>query len=236
VPGASRQVESSRKSDRGCHRAVFGQVEPFEAAIRSLIICERPLSTGRYPLRGRHYNLRESEKSLHDCGLRQGARKVSTRDERLHTVAIELGFDLNEQIKVGGKYTPVLVEENVAYIAGQIPRIGEVVRFVGIVGESISLDEARRAAATSTVRALALAKNALGTLDTISAVPRVTVFVRSAPDFTMQSEVADGASDALYSILGDVGMHTRTSVGVLQLPKGASVEVDFIFKVRSRTT
>ncbi|QGZ56119.1 RidA family protein [Paraburkholderia acidiphila] len=158
---------------------------------------------------------------------------MTTRDERLGKLAIELGFDLSEPIKAGGKYTPVLVDENVAYIAGQIPRIGDVVRFVGIVGESVSLDEARQAAATSTVRALTLAKGALGSLDAISAVPRITVFVRSAADFTMQSEVADGASDALYSVLGEVGVHTRTSVGVLQLPKGASVEVDFIFKVKS---
>ncbi|MNN85611.1 Endoribonuclease L-PSP [compost metagenome] len=63
-------------------------------------------------------------------------------------------------------------------------------------------------------------------------MPRITVFVRSAPDFTMQSEVADGASDVLYSVLGDVGIHTRSSVGVLQLPKGASIEVDFIFTIR----
>jgi len=160
---------------------------------------------------------------------------MDTRDGRLQKLAIELDFDLSEPIKAGGKYTPVLLEENFAYIAGQIPRVGEVVRFVGIVGDSISLDEARRAAATSTVRALALAKNALGTLDLITAAPRITVFVRSTPDFAMQSEVADGASDAMYSVLGDVGMHTRTSVGVLQLPKGASVEVDFIFRTRSRT-
>ena len=48
----------------------------------------------------------------------------------------------------------------------------------------------------------------------------------------MQSEVADGASDMLYAVLGDAGVHTRTSVGVLQLPKGASVEVDFIFGLK----
>lgn len=160
---------------------------------------------------------------------------MKTKDEKLQALAIELGFDLKEKIKVGGKYTPVLIDENVAYVAGQIPRIGDVVHFVGIVGESISLDDARRAAATATLRALALVKAALGTLDAVSAVPRITVCVRSAPDFTMQSEVADGASDALHSVLGDVGVHTRTSIGVLQLPKGASVEVDCIFKIGSCT-
>jgi enamine deaminase RidA (YjgF/YER057c/UK114 family) len=155
-----------------------------------------------------------------------------TRDEKLQGVAADLDIDLTEEIKVGGKYTPVVIDEGVAYVAGQIPRVGDVVRFVGTVGESLSVEEARRAAGTSAVRALMLMKLACGTLDHISAVPRITVFVRSAPDFTMQSEVADGASDVLYAVLGDVGVHTRSSVGVLQLPKGASVEVDFIFKVR----
>jgi len=157
-----------------------------------------------------------------------------TRDERLRQIAAEFAFDPDEEIKIGGKYTPVLIDENIAYIAGQIPRVGSVVRFAGIVGADVSIDEARRAAGTSTLRALSLVLKQCGTLDTISAVPRITVFVRSAPDFTMQSEVADGASDVLYSVLGDVGMHTRTSVGVLQLPKGASVEVDFVFRLGAK--
>lgn len=156
-----------------------------------------------------------------------------TRDDKLRQVAAEFGFDPDEEIRKGGKYTPVLIDGNAAYIAGQIPRVGDVVRFVGVVGESLSLDDGRRAAGTSALRALSLIRKHCGTLDAISAVPRITVFVRSAPDFTMQSEVADGASDVLYAVLGDAGMHTRSSVGVLQLPKGASVEVDFIFSLRA---
>jgi len=60
------------------------------------------------------------------------------------------------------------------------------------------------------------------------------VFVRSAPTFTQQSEVADAASDLLAAVLGPIGVHSRTSVGVLQLPKGAAVEIEFIFKVLGR--
>ncbi|MFT4505988.1 RidA family protein [Caballeronia sp. 15711] len=156
-----------------------------------------------------------------------------TRDEKLHHIAVEFDFQLNEEIHVGGKYTPVLVHDDTAYVAGQIPRVGEIVRFIGIVGESISLDDARRAAATSSIRALALIKRTLGSLDAIVSVPRINVFIRSAADFTMQSEVADGASNLLYSVLEEAGVHTRTTVGVLQLPKGASVEIDFIFQIRS---
>ncbi|HIC7210522.1 RidA family protein [Burkholderia stabilis] len=151
------------------------------------------------------------------------------RDDKLKQVAAEFGFDPDEEIRIGGKYAPVLVDGSTAYIAGQIPRVGDIVRFVGIVGESVSLDDARRAAGISALRALSLVRKHCGTLDAIASVPRMTVYVRSAPDFSMQSEVADGASDVLYSVLGDTGVHTRSSVGVLQLPKGASVEADFIF-------
>ncbi|WP_431208883.1 RidA family protein [Burkholderia cepacia] len=154
------------------------------------------------------------------------------RDDKLIQIAAEFGFNPDEEIRIGGKYTPILVDGNTAYIAGQIPRIGEVVHFVGVVGESISLDEGRRAAGVSALRALSLIRKRCGTLDVITTVPRMTVYVRSAPGFTMQSEVADGASDVLYAVLGDAGVHTRTSVGVLQLPKGASVEADFIFGLK----
>jgi enamine deaminase RidA (YjgF/YER057c/UK114 family) len=154
-----------------------------------------------------------------------------TRDERFERLAAEMGFPLNEEIKVGGKYTPVLIDGNMAYIAGQIPRVGDEVRFVGTAGDTISLEDAKRAAGISAIRALALLKNACGSLDEIVSVPRINVFVRSAPDFTKQSEVADGASDVLSTVLEDAGIHTRTSVGAFQLPKGAVVEVDFCFRV-----
>ena len=67
----------------------------------------------------------------------------------------------------------------------------------------------------------------------VQSILRVTVYVQSAPTFTQQSEVADGASEVLFAVLGDAGAHTRTSVGVLQLPKNATVEVDLIASVRT---
>jgi enamine deaminase RidA (YjgF/YER057c/UK114 family) len=155
-----------------------------------------------------------------------------TRDELLHEVALEYEFDPDEEIKIGGKYTPVLLDGNTAWIAGQIPRVGEAVRFVGIAGDTLTLDDARRAAGIAALRALSLIRTRCGTLDAVASVPLITVYVRCSPDFTMQSEVADGASDVLYKVLGEAGMHTRSSVGVLQLPKGAVVEVDFVFSLR----
>lgn len=153
-----------------------------------------------------------------------------TRDEKLQQIAEAFDFPLGEAIKVGGRYAPVVISGDTVYVAGQIPRVVDQVHYIGAAGAEISLEDARRAAGISALRGLVLAQHACGSLNAISAVPRIGVFVRSAPDFTLQSEVADGASDVLYSVLGEVGVHVRTSVGVSQLPKGAVVEVEFVFK------
>jgi len=72
-----------------------------------------------------------------------------------------------------------------------------------------------------------------GNLGRIRKVLRINVYVQSAADFTQQSEVADGASEVLYSVFGEAGVHTRTSVGEFQLPKNASVEVDRVVTLKS---
>lgn len=158
---------------------------------------------------------------------------LPTRDLTLRHVAAEFGYDPDAAIQIGGRYSPFVIDGDLAWLSGQIPRVGDVVRFTGVVGADLSLDDARRAAAVATLRALSLVLQRCGTLDVIAAVPRITVYVRSAADFTQQSEVADGASDLLFAVLGEVGVHTRTSVGVVQLPKGAAVEIDFTFRLKS---
>jgi enamine deaminase RidA (YjgF/YER057c/UK114 family) len=152
-------------------------------------------------------------------------------DQRFQQQAAALGYSFDGPIKVGGNYAPVVRDGALVYVSGQIPRVGDQVVVVGAAGAEVPIERARLAAKISTMRALALVGRAVGGLSNIVAVPRMTVFVRSAPSFTQQSEVADSASDLLAMVLGPISVHSRTSVGVLQLPKGATVEVDFIFKV-----
>nr|WP_216294694.1 RidA family protein [Delftia acidovorans]MCA1069881.1 hypothetical protein [Delftia acidovorans] len=154
-----------------------------------------------------------------------------TADERFAQAALELGHRFDGEIKVGGNYSPVVRDGQQLFVSGQIPRVGDEVLYVGTVGAGIDLASARTAAAICAMRALAFVQRAAGSLDAVRAVARITVYVRSAPDFTQQSEVADGASDLIARVLGPVGAHTRTSVGVLQLPKGAAVELDLIARV-----
>ncbi|MBD8093551.1 RidA family protein [Pseudomonas fluorescens] len=150
-----------------------------------------------------------------------------TRDEKYQAAQERMGY-LLEEFKVGGNYTPLVRDGNHLYISGQIPRVGDTLMLPGKVGESLTLAQAQIAAGISALRCLGLLKQALGSLDQVKTIARITVYVRSAEDFDQQSEVANGASDLFHEILGAAGVHTRTSVGVMQLPKSAAVEIDMI--------
>jgi enamine deaminase RidA (YjgF/YER057c/UK114 family) len=153
---------------------------------------------------------------------------LSNADNKFESQAQALGFDFNGEIKIGGNYAPVIQHGHEVYVSGQIPRVGDQVVVTGTAGQSVTLEQAQIAAQICVIRALALLRNQLGSLSKIKQVLRITVYVNSAHNFTQQSEVADGASDILFRVLGEAGRHTRTSVGVAQLPKGATVELDLI--------
>lgn len=152
-----------------------------------------------------------------------------SRDSRFEQEALRLGHAFNGEIKIGGNYVPLLRDGRTVYLSGQIPRVGNDVVVIGRAGEAVSLERAQHAAKVCVMRALALLQRELGSLEHVRSVLRITVYVQCTPDFTQHSEVADGASDLLFAILGEsAGAHTRSSVGVLQLPKNATVELDMI--------
>jgi enamine deaminase RidA (YjgF/YER057c/UK114 family) len=153
-----------------------------------------------------------------------------SRDTRFDELAAQLGHRFDE-IKIGGNYVSVVRQGSHAYVSGQVPRVGDTVIAVGRVGAEVSLPEAQAAAKVCAMRALALLRQSLGSLDTLSQVLRMTVFVHCTHEFTQQSEVADAASEVLHTVLGPAGTHTRTAVGVFQLPKNAAVELDLIVAV-----
>lgn len=153
---------------------------------------------------------------------------TDTRDHELIAAAAEHGFDPAAELRIGGRYTSLVRDGRQLYLSGQVPRVGDRIAVAGTVGVDVTLADAQRAAAICAVRALLLLQCELGSLSQLKAVLRMTVFVHCSADFTQHSEVADGASDLLWRVLGPAGVHTRTSVGVLQLPKNAAVEVDLI--------
>lgn len=155
-----------------------------------------------------------------------------TRTALLQQAIAATGHSFDGPILAGGDYVPVVHDGDVAYVSGQVPRVGKEVVVTGRVGEATSLADAQKAARICAIRALLLLEAQLGSLDRIARVLRVGVYVQSAAAFTQQSEVADAASALLKSVLGDEGAHTRTSVGVYQLPKNAAVEVELVVRTR----
>ena len=153
---------------------------------------------------------------------------AATREEILRRIATEAKFDLDAEIKVGGNYTPFIVTGSWIHVSGQISRLSDAEILVGRAGAGVPLARAQQAAKVSAIRALAVLRKAAGSLDRIRSIAHVTVFTQCSDTFTQQSEVADGASDTLVAVLGEAGRHTRTSIGVYQLPKNATVELELV--------
>lgn len=157
-----------------------------------------------------------------------------SRDIVFKKLATELGVEFTEQIRAIPKYEVAIEDDGQLWISGTLPRAGGMIAVQGHVGSDVTLDEAKRAARICLLRALAIVRQSVGTLDRIRRVLRLTVYVNSAPGFTEQSEVADAASEILYALLAPNGGHTRTSVGVAQLPKNGSVEIDMVIALGER--
>lgn len=152
----------------------------------------------------------------------------TSKSSKFNQIATTLGHSFEGEIKIGGNYVSAIQNDKEIYISGQIPRVGNTVVVTGRVGTEVTLADAQMAAKICVMRALALLTQTLGSLDRVKRILRMNAYVQSAENFTQQSEVADGASEVLYAILGEEGVHTRTSVGVYQLPKNAAVELDLI--------
>lgn len=143
-----------------------------------------------------------------------------------------LGLALPEAPVPLANYVPALVSGDLLFVSGQIARNSDGSVYTGQLGGGLSVAEGQEAARACALAILAQAKQALGTLDRIEQVVRLTGFVASAPTFFEQPQVINGASDLIGAVLGDKGRHTRAAVGVAALPAGAAVEIDAILKVR----
>jgi len=153
------------------------------------------------------------------------------REARFRRMSEEIGHSFEGEIKLGGNYAPLVQHHDAIYISGQIPRVGDRVVMQGAVGDEVSLEQGQLAAKICVMRATAILLKYLGSLERVKQILRMTVYVQSSASFIQHSEVADGASGALFSIFGNAAIHSRTSLGVIKLPKNASVEIDFIVAV-----
>ena len=145
----------------------------------------------------------------------------------------DLGLSLPTTPAPLAAYVPAVRFEDLVYTAGQLPLVNGTLRAVGKVGAETSIEDAAECARIAALNGLAAVADLTGDLDVIRRIVKVVVYVASAPGFTDQPLVANGASGLLQEILGEAGRHARSTVGVAALPLDAPVEVELVVAVGS---
>ena len=147
----------------------------------------------------------------------------------------ELGLTLRDPLPAGGLYTSVVIDGLWAYTSGTVAVEGPPLKlaYVGRLGEDLSIEDGKASAAGALISTLGNLRGALGSLDRIERVVKMTGYVRATHDFDKSPAVMDGASELLQQIFGADLVPARSAVGVSALPGGASVELDTIVKLTS---
>jgi enamine deaminase RidA (YjgF/YER057c/UK114 family) len=159
----------------------------------------------------------------------RGDGGAATAEERLAA----LGLSLPPVVAPLAAYVPAVRSGNMIYTAGQLPVVDGQLMSTGKVGAEVGPAEAAALARTCALNALAAAASVAGGLAEIERIVKLTGFVASAPDFTGQPQVVNGASELLLEVFGDAGRHARSAVGTAVLPLNAPVEIEIIVQARA---
>jgi enamine deaminase RidA (YjgF/YER057c/UK114 family) len=142
----------------------------------------------------------------------------------------ELGIELPKVAAPVAAYVPAVRSGDLVFTSGQLPTVAGELLARGLVGTAVDPDQAKELARTCALNALAAVDSVVG-LDAVVRVVKVVGFVASAPGFTGQPGVVNGASELLGDVFGDAGQHARSAVGVAVLPLDAPVEVELVVEV-----
>jgi enamine deaminase RidA (YjgF/YER057c/UK114 family) len=144
-----------------------------------------------------------------------------------------LGIVLPEPPKPVASYLPCVVSDDLVIVGGQLPSKNGKVKFCGKVPRDLSMEDGQEAARLALVNGLSVLKTSAldGNWGRLVKILRVGVFVQSENDFYGQPQIANGASDLLVEILGDLGRHARAAVAVNALPLNAAVEVELMVRI-----
>ncbi len=140
----------------------------------------------------------------------------------------ELGLELPPVPKPVAAYVPGVRHDKLVFTSGQIPTREGKLQFRGKVGQDLTLEEGYHAAMLCALNALAVLAQVAGGVDAIQRILKVTVFVNSAPGFTDQPKVANGASELFGELFGAQGQHARSAVACNELPLDSAVEVEVV--------
>ena len=153
--------------------------------------------------------------------------KNVTAEERLR----DLGIDLPPPPVPLGAYVEAVHTGSLLFLSGTLPLEGGVPQFVGRVGGELSIEDGRRATHLAALNALAAAREHLGSLNRVTRVVRLAVYLVTTPEFRQHPRVADAASELLAAVFGADRTSTRMVCGVASLPVGVCVVVEVILEV-----
>jgi enamine deaminase RidA (YjgF/YER057c/UK114 family) len=157
------------------------------------------------------------------------AAAAATPEERL----AQLGLEVPAVAKPVAAYVPAMRSGSLVFTSGQLPTVDGKLPATGKVGAEVGAEEAKQLAERCALNALAAIKAEIGELSRVRRVVKVVGFVASAPDFTGQPAVVNGASELLGKVFGEAGVHARSAVGVAVLPLDAPVEVELTVEIDS---
>jgi enamine deaminase RidA (YjgF/YER057c/UK114 family) len=137
----------------------------------------------------------------------------------------KLGYDLPVPPEAVGFYLPVMRTGNLVVTSGQLPFVGKEIMFAGKLGDELHEEQGQNAARLCAINALAQIKACIGDLTKIKQIVRMEGNVHSAPGFQNQAQVLNGASELFVELLGDAGRHTRSALGINEMPLNAAVQL-----------
>lgn len=144
----------------------------------------------------------------------------------------DLGIALPTPPAPVASYVPYVVSGNLVTISGQVTLAEGGLKYVGIVGKDLSLEEGKAAARLCAINVLAQLRAAVdGNLDRVRQCVKLGVFVNAVPEYTQHPEVANGASDLIQEVFGEAGRHARAAMGAGSLPRNVAVEVEAVFEI-----
>lgn len=143
-----------------------------------------------------------------------------------------LGYELPSAPKPIAAYIPAQRIGDLIYTSGQLPIKNGKLLAEGKVGYEVSEEKAIECAQLCAVNCLSAIKSLIGNLENIEQIVKLTVFVNSTLGYSSQPKVANGASEFLVNVFGDIGKHVRSAVGVTELPLNAPVEIEMIVRVK----
>src|SRR6516162_9145719 len=144
----------------------------------------------------------------------------------------DLGIQIPTPPAPVASYVPFITSGKLVFTSGQVTVAPDGLKYVGIVGKDLSLEDGKAAARLCAINVIAQLKAACGgDLDRVRRVVKLTVFVNAVPGFAQQPEVANGASDLLVEVFGEIGKHARSAVGAGSLPRNVATEVEAIVEI-----